>query len=86
MGVAGRIGSNSVLIDSTSFFLMTPQKPLWAMHETFTADKAGVDEHASLKTGKIGDVVIKKKLVESINTLLEPSAPATPISPPARMT
>jgi tryptophanyl-tRNA synthetase len=51
-----------------------PEKnPLWALHETFTADTAWVDEHRELyKTGKIGDVAIKKKLVESINTLLDP--------------
>lgn len=49
------------------------KNPLWAFHETFTADTAWVDEHRDLyKNGKVGDVVVKKKLVEVLNVLLEP--------------
>lgn len=49
------------------------KNPLWAMHETFNHDTAWVDEHRDLyKNGKIGDVAIKKKLIEVINTLIEP--------------
>jgi tryptophanyl-tRNA synthetase len=52
------------------------KNPLWALHETFTSDTAWVDEHRELyKTGKVGDVVIKKKLIDSINTLLDPIRP-----------
>jgi len=51
-----------------------PEKnPLWAFHDVFTTDTAWVAEHRELyKTGKIGDVVIKKKLIEAINTLIAP--------------
>jgi tryptophanyl-tRNA synthetase len=51
-----------------------PEKnPLWAFHETFTADKAWLDEHRALYAhGKVGDVIVKKKLVEVLNALLEP--------------
>jgi tryptophanyl-tRNA synthetase len=51
-----------------------PEKnPLWAFHETFTADKGWVDEHRALYAqGKVGDVVVKKKLIEVLNELLEP--------------
>ncbi len=49
------------------------KNPLWAFHETFTHDKAWVDEHRELyKNGKIGDVVIKKKLIDVINELIDP--------------
>ncbi len=49
------------------------KNPLWALHETFTHDTTWLNEHRDMyKNGKVGDVVIKKKLVESINTLLEP--------------
>jgi tryptophanyl-tRNA synthetase len=49
------------------------KNPLWAMHETFNHDTAWVDEHRELyKNGKIGDVAIKKKLIEVINALIEP--------------
>jgi len=49
------------------------KNPLWALHESFTHDTAWLDEHRDMyKNGKVGDVVIKKKLVESINVLLEP--------------
>jgi tryptophanyl-tRNA synthetase len=51
-----------------------PEKnPLWAYHETFNSDTAWVDEHRDMyKNGKVGDVVIKKKLIEILNTFLEP--------------
>src|SRR5215216_1456178 len=49
------------------------KNPLWAFHETFNPDTAWVDEHRDLyKNGKIGDVAIKKKLIEVLNTLIEP--------------
>lgn len=51
-----------------------PEKnPLWAFHETFNTDVAWVDEHRDLyKNGKVGDVVIKNKLIEVLNVLIEP--------------
>ncbi len=49
------------------------KNPLWALHETFNADAAWIEEHRDLyKNGKIGDVAIKKKLIDVINELLEP--------------
>jgi tryptophanyl-tRNA synthetase len=49
------------------------KNPLWAFHETFNADTAWVDEHrARYAAGTIGDVPIKRKLVEVLNTLIEP--------------
>lgn len=51
-----------------------PEKnPLWAFQETFNPDTAWVDEHRELyKNGKVGDVVIKKKLIEVIDALVAP--------------
>jgi tryptophanyl-tRNA synthetase len=51
-----------------------PEKnPLWAFHEVFNPDAAWVNEHREMyRNGKIGDVAIKRKLVEVINALLEP--------------
>jgi len=51
-----------------------PEKnPLWAFHETFNTDTAWIDEHRDLyKNGKVGDVVIKNKLVEVIDALVGP--------------
>jgi tryptophanyl-tRNA synthetase len=51
-----------------------PEKnPLWAYHETFNPDTAWVDEHREMyKAGKVGDVAVKRKLVEVINTLIDP--------------
>jgi len=51
-----------------------PEKnPLWAFHETFNADTAWVEEHRDLyKNGKIGDVAIKRKLIDVINALIGP--------------
>ncbi len=49
------------------------KNPLWAFHETFNTDAAWVDEHREMyQNGKVGDVVIKKKLIEVINTLIDP--------------
>ena len=49
------------------------KNPLWAFHETFNPDMAWVDEQRDLyKNGKVGDVVVKRKLVEVINALIEP--------------
>jgi tryptophanyl-tRNA synthetase len=52
----------------------SPEKnPLWAFHEVFNPDTAWVDEHrARYAAGTIGDVPIKRKLVEVLNTLIEP--------------
>ena len=51
-----------------------PEKnPLWAFHEVFNPDAAWVEEHrARYAAGTIGDVPIKRKLVEVLNTLIEP--------------
>jgi tryptophanyl-tRNA synthetase len=51
-----------------------PEKnPLWAFHETFNPDKAWVKEQReAYKNGKVGDVAIKRRLVEVLNTILEP--------------
>jgi tryptophanyl-tRNA synthetase len=47
--------------------------PLWIFHETFNPDKAWVAEQEdAYRAGKVGDVVIKRKLVEVLNTLIEP--------------
>jgi tryptophanyl-tRNA synthetase len=49
------------------------KNPLWAFHETFNPDTAWVDEHRALyKAGGVGDVVVKKKLVEVIDALVGP--------------
>jgi tryptophanyl-tRNA synthetase len=51
-----------------------PEKnPLWAYHETFNPDKAWVAEYqAKYKAGGVGDVEVKKKLVEVLVALIEP--------------
>jgi tryptophanyl-tRNA synthetase len=47
--------------------------PLWIFHETFNPDHTWVAEHEqAYRAGKVGDVVIKQKLVEVLNTLIEP--------------
>ena len=49
------------------------KNPLWALVETFVPDPAWVDEHrARYAAGTVGDVPIKRKLIESLNTLLDP--------------
>lgn len=51
-----------------------PEKnPLWQFHETFNHDTAWVNEHRQMYAqGKVGDVAIKRKLVEVLNALLDP--------------
>jgi tryptophanyl-tRNA synthetase len=51
-----------------------PEKnPLWSFQEIFNPDKQWVDEQRQLYSqGKVGDVPIKRKLVEVLNNLLEP--------------
>jgi tryptophanyl-tRNA synthetase len=47
--------------------------PLWIFHETFNPDSAWVAEHQdAYRQGKVGDVAIKRKLVEVLNAFLEP--------------
>jgi len=47
--------------------------PLWIFHETFNTDTAWVaEQQEAYRNGKVGDVVIKRKLVEVLNTLIEP--------------
>ncbi|MGE3919430.1 MAG: tryptophan--tRNA ligase [Gammaproteobacteria bacterium] len=47
--------------------------PLWIFHETFNPDKAWVKEaQDQYRTGQIGDVVCKKKLVEVLVALIDP--------------
>jgi tryptophanyl-tRNA synthetase len=49
------------------------KNPLWAFHETFNPDAAWVEEHRQMyQAGKVGDVAVKRKLVEVLNTLIEP--------------
>ena len=49
------------------------KNPLWAFQETFNSDTAWVDEHrARYAAGTIGDVPIKRKLVEVLNALIDP--------------
>lgn len=47
--------------------------PMWIFHETFNSDKQWVAETQELyRQGKIGDVACKRKLIEVLNTLIEP--------------
>jgi tryptophanyl-tRNA synthetase len=47
--------------------------PLWVFHETFNPDRNWVKEQEdAYRAGKVGDVAIKRKLVEVLNTLIEP--------------
>ncbi|WP_242392969.1 tryptophan--tRNA ligase [Anaeromyxobacter oryzisoli] len=47
--------------------------PLWIYHETFNRDAAWVAEHEeAYRNGQVGDVAVKRKLVEVLNALLEP--------------
>jgi tryptophanyl-tRNA synthetase len=47
--------------------------PLWVFHETFNPDKEWVAEHEELyRNGRVGDVPVKKRLVDVLNELLEP--------------
>ena len=51
-----------------------PEKnPLWAFHETFNPDGDWVrEQEEAYRLGKVGDVVIKRKLVEVLNAIIEP--------------
>jgi tryptophanyl-tRNA synthetase len=47
--------------------------PLWIFHETFNPDRAWVAEHQDLyRRGQVGDVPLKRRLVEVLNALLQP--------------
>jgi tryptophanyl-tRNA synthetase len=47
--------------------------PLWIFHEAFNPDRAWVTEHEELyRQGKVGDVAMKRRLVEVLNDFLEP--------------
>lgn len=47
--------------------------PLWIFHETFNPDTAWVaEQEEAYRQGKVGDVAVKRKLVEVLNALLEP--------------
>ena len=49
------------------------KNPLWAMHDAFNPDRAWVEEHQqAYREGKVGDVTIKRRLVELLNDLLAP--------------
>lgn len=49
------------------------KNPLWALHDAFNPDAPWVAEHQqAYREGKIGDVIIKKRLVEVLNDLLAP--------------
>jgi tryptophanyl-tRNA synthetase len=49
------------------------KNPLWAFHEAFNSDQAWVAEHEEMyRGGKVGDVAIKKKLIEILNGILAP--------------
>ncbi len=49
------------------------KNPVWIFHETFNPDRAWVEEQEdAYRQGKIGDVAVKRRLVEVLNTLLEP--------------
>jgi tryptophanyl-tRNA synthetase len=49
------------------------KNPLWAFHETFNPDKSWVEEYRGrYAAGTVGDVPVKRKLVEVLNTLIEP--------------
>jgi tryptophanyl-tRNA synthetase len=51
-----------------------PEKnPLWAFHLTFNPDETWVkDQQQAYAEGKVGDVAIKRRLVDVLNTILEP--------------
>jgi tryptophanyl-tRNA synthetase len=51
-----------------------PQKnPLWAFHETFNPEKQWVAEQKeAYRNGKVGDVAIKRRLVEVLNAIIGP--------------
>lgn len=49
------------------------KNPLWIFHDAFTPDKDWVEEaKIQYRAGGIGDVVCKRKLIESLNDFLDP--------------
>ncbi|HEY1629401.1 MAG TPA: tryptophan--tRNA ligase [Tepidisphaeraceae bacterium] len=47
--------------------------PLWIFHETFNTDQNWIkDQQEAYRGGKVGDVVIKRKLIDVLNALIEP--------------
>src|SRR6195952_2952638 len=49
------------------------KNPLWALQEAFNPDKAWVaEQQEAYRNGKVGDVAIKRKLIEFINALIDP--------------
>lgn len=47
--------------------------PVWIFHETFNPDRTWVDEYEhAYREGKVGDVAVKRKLVDVLNALLDP--------------
>lgn len=47
--------------------------PVWIFHEAFNPDRAWVEEHEeAYRQGKVGDVAVKKRLVEVLDALLDP--------------
>ncbi|MGF1635113.1 MAG: tryptophan--tRNA ligase [Phycisphaerae bacterium] len=49
------------------------ENPLWAFHETFNPDAQWVADHRAMyREGKVGDVAVKKQLVEVLETFLAP--------------
>jgi tryptophanyl-tRNA synthetase len=47
--------------------------PLWIFHETFNPDQNWIKEQQdAYRAGKVGDVVIKRKLIEVLNAFIEP--------------
>ena len=47
--------------------------PLWIFHQTFNPDRAWVAEHEdAYRRGQVGDVAVKRRLVEVLNQLLDP--------------
>jgi tryptophanyl-tRNA synthetase len=47
--------------------------PLWIFHETFNPDTAWIaEQQEAYRQGKVGDVIIKRRLVEVLNQLLDP--------------
>ncbi len=49
------------------------KNPLWALHDAFNPETAWIEEHKQMYAGgKVGDVVIKKKLIEVLVALIDP--------------
>jgi tryptophanyl-tRNA synthetase len=47
--------------------------PLWIFHETFNPDTAWIaEQQEAYRQGKVGDVIIKRRLIEVLNQLLDP--------------